>query len=160
MERAYPLVLLAALAACGHPDPVARNEADAALLPAPLNDDSPDPTGGPPANAATSAVEQSAPAAAIPGALRGRWGLTPMDCTTTRGDAKGLLVVSASMLQFYKSRAVPASQIVTTSRSIAGNFHFTGEGQSWTKFESLEVRDIKLLRTESHPVATFTYARC
>ena len=42
-------------------------------------------------------------ATAIPASLHGRWGLTPADCTSTRGDAKGLLIVSADGLKFYES---------------------------------------------------------
>jgi hypothetical protein len=160
MKRAYLLVFITALAACGRPNPIAHNEQDAALLPAPKNDDSPDPDGAPPANAVAAAIAEPAPAATVPVALRGRWGLTPVDCTTTRGDAKGLLVVSAGKLQFYESRAVPVSEIETTQSSIAGNFRFEGEGETWMKFESLQLQERKLVRIESKPAATFTYARC
>jgi hypothetical protein len=119
----------------------------------------PDATGSPPEKAAP-AIEPPQPAAAIPGALHGRWGLTPLDCTSTRGDAKGLLVVGSDNLQFYESRAVPGPNAQTGKDSISGDFHFTGEGQTWTRFESLALQGDKLVRTESNPMASFTYARC
>jgi hypothetical protein len=158
MKRAYLLVFLAGLAACARPSPVADN-ATGAALPArnvqPVN-----ATGAPPANAVAAPGAVPAPATAVPAKLRGRWGLTPLDCTSTRGDAKGLLVVSAGGLQFYESRAVPASNLATTAASINGDFRFSGEGETWTKFESLQLQENKLIRTENDPVTTFTYARC
>ena len=83
-----------------------------------------------------------------------------MDCTSTRGDAKGLLTVGPTELKFYESRAVPGPDTQTGKDSITGNFAFTGEGQTWTKFEALELKGRELVRTESNPVASFTYARC
>ena len=83
-----------------------------------------------------------------------------MDCTSTKGDAKGLLVVSASDLKFYESRAVPTQTAQSGTDSISGDFNYTGEGQTWTKFESLKARGDMLVRTESNPTASFTYARC
>ena len=97
---------------------------------------------------------------AIPVALRGRWGLTPGDCTSTRGDAKGLLVVTANELKFYESRAVPSPAAEVDSDSIVGNFAFTGEGQSWTRFERFELQRHALVRTESNPAASYSYAKC
>ena len=44
--------------------------------------------------------------------------------------------------------------------TIGADFEFTGEGQSWTKFETLQLKKDKLVRTESSPMASFTYARC
>src|SRR5687767_8399070 len=55
----------------------------------------------------TSGDRASATGAAIPEALQGRWALTPDDCTSARGDAKGLLVVSRDELRFYESVAKP-----------------------------------------------------
>jgi hypothetical protein len=96
----------------------------------------------------------------IPAALLGRWGLSPADCTSTRGDAKGLLIVSPTELRFYESRAVPANDAQTDSDSISGDFAFTGEGQSWTKYESLKIDKQVLVRTETKPTASFSYAKC
>jgi hypothetical protein len=44
--------------------------------------------------------------------------------------------------------------------SIGGNFAFTGEGRSWTKYEALKVADHRLTRTEINPPASFSYAKC
>lgn len=153
------LALICALAACGKPDPVADN-ATGANLPVPANEPEPTPLGGPPDNTTDSTVAPTSTAALIPAALQGRWGLTPGDCTSTRGDAKGLLVVSSNEMRFYESRAVPSPGAQADKTSINGNFDFTGEGQSWTKFETLELQKDKLVRTESNPAASYTYAKC
>ena len=146
------------IVACGGRDPVAEEANNTAGLPV-INDAVPDAIGAPPAKAPT-ATGQPAAAAAIPAKLHGRWGLTPMDCTSTRGDAKGLLTIGADDLKFYESRAVPGPNAQTSTDSISGDFHFTGEGQTWTRFESLALQGDELVRTESNPMASFTYARC
>jgi hypothetical protein len=151
--------VIGALAACGKPDPVADN-AVAVNMPVPSNDAAPTPLGGPPENATEKTAPPGASAGLIPVALQGRWGLTPGDCTSTRGDAKGLLVVSSKDLHFYESRAVASPGTETDGDSINGNFNFTGEGQSWTKFETIERQNTKLVLTESNPAASYTYAKC
>ena len=100
------------------------------------------------------------PAAAIPAALHGRWGLTPGDCTSTRGDAKGLLTIGADELRFYESRAVPAAKLETSADTISGDFAFTGEGQSWARYQALELQKDRLVRTERDPTDSFSYVRC
>ena len=96
----------------------------------------------------------------IPAAFVGRWGLTPADCTSTRGDNKGLLTVAADRLSFYEARAVPAGSLKRTKDSVSGDFNFTGEGETWKRYQVLELQDSKLVRTESGPMASDTYARC
>ena len=158
--KIVPVVLaIAALAACNRPDPVAENANNVEALPT-VNEPAPNPTGAPPANAAQAQGSAPAPAGRIPAAVQGRWGLTPGDCTSTRGDAKGLLVVSADRLQFYESRAVPSPGIQVDADSVSGDFAFTGEGQQWTKYQTLERQGDKLVRTQRDPIATFTYVRC
>ncbi len=147
------------LLACSKPDPVAAN-ATAVNVPAAAPKPTLDPQGGPPENQAATALPDAAPKVAIPSALQGRWGLTPADCTSNRGDAKGLLVVTAQGLSFYESRAMPTGGTTADEDSITGNFDFTGEGQNWTKFETLELRNDTLVRTESNPAASYTYAKC
>lgn len=149
------------MAACGRHDPVA-NDAKSVNLPLPANDTTPDPLGGPPENAteAATAPAGGTAAAAIPTSLQGRWGLSPADCTSQRGDAKGLLIVNANELRFYESRAIPSPGVQADSKSVSGDFRFTGEGQSWTKYETVELRKNKLVRTESNPAASYTYAKC
>ena len=107
-----------------------------------------------------SMAQLSSATEAIPASLQGRWGLSPMDCTSKRGDAKGLLVIGPAELRFYESRAVPGRDVQNGTDSIIGNFTYTGEGQTWTKFEALKLNGEELVRTESNPVASFTYARC
>jgi hypothetical protein len=145
--------------ACSRPGPVANNAA-AVNLPAPANVGAPRPEGGPPAGKTEATSRPAATAAVIPVALHGRWGLTPADCTSSRGDAKGLLVVTANGVNFYESRAVPSPGATTDSNSIVGNFAFAGEGQSWTKFETFERHKDMLVRTESNPAASYSYAKC
>lgn len=151
--------LMVAVVACSKRDPVDQQADNTAGLPA-IKDAVPDASGAAPEGAAPSDGRAPAAAAAIPAALQGRWGLTPMDCTSTRGDAKGLLTVGPSELKFYESRAVPGPDTQTGTDSITGTFAFTGEGQTWTKFQALELKGQELVRTESNPVASFTYARC
>ena len=158
-----PLIALAGMLAvvgCGGSDPVANEANNTAGLPV-INDAVPDASGAAPEGTQPGAGgAPAAVSAGIPAALHGRWGLSPGDCTSTRGDAKGLLIVGAADMKFYESRAVPGSDTQADTDSITGNFAFTGEGQNWTKFQSLELKGQELVRTESNPVASFTYARC
>ena len=159
MRTLIACAAIVGLAACGKPGAVANGANNVDALPA-LNTPAPSPTGAPPANAAADTSGAPAPAAGIPAALQGRWGLTPVDCTTTLGDAKGLLIVNSDELRFYESRAVPSPGVQTSPDSVSGNFAFTGEGQQWEKYETLELQKDKLIRTERDPVASFTYVRC
>ena len=122
----------------------------------------PTPEGAPPENETT--FEDTAPgtggAAAIPAALQGRWGLTPADCTSALAKAKGLLIINPGELRFYESRALASPGIQSDNQTIRGNFRFSGEGESWTRFESLKRSGDKLTRTEANPAASYTYAKC
>jgi hypothetical protein len=151
-------VAMLTVVACGGRDPVDDKAKNTTGLPV-INEPAPDATGAPPANAV--AAQPLPPSAAkIPQQLQGRWGLTPGDCMSTRGDAKGLLIIAPVDLKFFESRAVPAADAQTSPDSISGNFAFTGEGRTWTKFQALELQGQQLVRTESSPMASFTYARC
>ena len=168
---AYALVVASALclAACGGGDPVAEDAENATALPSVDNvaggrDGVPSADGAPPQNTAAAPTSGAAPgapaAAAIPAALHGRWGMTPGDCMPTPGGAPGLLIVSKGGMRFYESEAIPVANVETSGDSISADFSFTGEGQSWTKFQALSLDDDRLVRTESSPMASFTYARC
>jgi hypothetical protein len=149
-----------AVVACGGRDPVDKAAKNTAGLPE-INDSVPDATGAPPEKAPpATATTTPAVAATIPAALQGRWGLAPNDCTSTRGDAKGLLIIGPTDVRFYESRAVPGPNAGTSADSISGQFAFTGEGEQWTKFEALQLKGPELVRTESNPTASFTYAKC
>lgn len=174
-----PLVtcaLILTIAACGRQNPVADNanntgnlvavvdQANATANAARAADGKPPATPPPAFPAAASPTGAPPPASAtagqIPAGLQGRWGLTPADCTSALGDAKGLLVVTAGELRFYESRAVPSARAQVYGGSISGNFDFTGEGQRWTRYESLKRSGDKLTRTETNPAASYTYAKC
>ena len=169
MRVRFPIISLAlilAAGACGERQPVS-NQANAAATGAPVPEKAvPSPAGGPsrdqvaaPAPGASSPVSDL-PAVRIPAALQGRWGLSPADCTSALGDAKGLLVVNGTELRFYESRAVPSPGAEVRDDSIRGNFRFTGEGQTWTRFERLELSGRNLVRIDSNPTASYTYAKC
>lgn len=149
------------LAGCGRAGPVDNKATRAAAALPNVNAPAPSASGEP--HGKTTAAD-AAPATVavmkIPAALQGRWGLAPADCTSTLGDAKGLLVVNANELRFYESRAVPASNVDSDAVSIVGNFAFAGEGQRWTKYEALKMDNRTLVRTEMNPAASFTYAKC
>jgi hypothetical protein len=151
--------LVLAVAACGGNDPVDDKVASGATGLPDINAVAPSAAGEPHVDT-QPARPLPAPSSAIPAALQGRWGLAPGDCMPGRNDAKGLLTVAASGLQFYESRAVPAADVTTEPNSASGNFAFTGEGQSWTKYEALKVEKGRLTRTETKPSASFTYAKC
>jgi hypothetical protein len=149
-----------ALAACGGTGPVDKNASNTAGLPD-INAAAPTATGEPHVKTApATAAPARAPSVKIPAALQGRWGLTPADCTTSLGDAKGLLVINSDELRFYESRAVPSADVAADASSISGTFAFTGEGQQWNKYEALKVDKKALVRTEMNPTASFTYAKC
>lgn len=148
------MIVVAAMAACEKRDPVA-DEANA-IPAAPVTNDGAGPlTGGPPGAGASEPG-----AGPIPAALHGRWGMTPADCISTRGDAKGLLEIGPDFLKFYESRAVPGTSIETEANGISGNWNFTGEGQQWSRYVSLQLQGKVLTRTERNPVASYNYARC
>ncbi len=69
----------------------------------------------------------------IPLALRGRWGLVPADCTSTRGDAKGLLTIGAVDLKFYESVGTLTSGTSNDPMQLRGSFAYNGEGMEWTR---------------------------
>jgi hypothetical protein len=147
------------VAGCHSSDPV-DNQANGNALAAPDNHAVPDAVGAAPSAETDANAAGPTAAVTIPAALHGRWGLTPADCTSTRGDAKGLLTISGHDLRFYESIAVPGTDIQSHPTSINGHFNFTGEGQSWSNFVSLKVTGNKLVRTETNPAASFTYAKC
>jgi hypothetical protein len=158
------LALMAMMVACSKPSPVA-NGANAVMgVPPAADHASAKPAGGPPANTSGAAAAAPAPQAttsiAIPAEFQGRWGLTPRDCTTALGDAKGLLVINDHEMRFYESRAVPMADAHLTDSAFTGDFRFTGEGQTWTRFERLERQQNSLVRTEGDPTASFTYVKC
>ena len=106
------------------------------------------------------------PATAIPASLHGRWGLVPADCTSTRGDNKGLLEVGPQTLRFYESRGTLGEGARASERSVRASFAFVGEGMEWTRemeLRLLDGPDPRLQRTEFGPEAMpepLIYERC
>ena len=114
---------------------------------------SPAPTAAPTGDVATT----------IPAAMHGRWGMMPADCTSTRGDAKGLLTIAPTTLKFYESVGTLALETARSDTMIRGQFEFTGEGMNWTRDVELSVSGQTLTRTErggDEPGGPFTYTRC
>lgn len=173
-SRIALLPLLAALAACGGNDgPVDAGANNVAGLPgltevaggeigtASADGSAPTNVLAPGGRAPlTSGDTASARQASFPAPLQGRWGMTPSDCVENAGDRKGLLTVTAGELRYPESVARPARNVETSANSVSGDFDFNGRGQSWTKFQSLELQGDRLVRTESSPMASFTYVRC
>ena len=165
----FPIVTIAAIMTMGacssSNDPVADN-ADNASATSEVDVLPPDESDSTPTNELEAGVDDASasPVEAAPGkipaALQGRWGMTPADCTSKRGDAKGLLTVSSDSLKFYESVAKPVGELKTSGNSASGDFAFTGEGMTWKKYQALEIQNNKLVRTESSPMKSFTYARC
>lgn len=146
-----------ALAACGdsktnEPDNPATPGAD---MPAPAV---PTPTdqGAAPAEPAGNG---------IPIALQGRWGMVPADCTSTRGDAKGLLKIDGKTLEFYESVGTLGEVKEQSATRLRATFAFTGEGMNWSRDEVLDVQDNgqTLVRREYGEDASpepFKYSKC
>lgn len=108
-------------------------------------------------NGATAMVPASTK---IPKPLQGRWGLVPADCTSTRGDAKGLLTVTADTLTFYESRAQLKAVTSADPDRFVGSFAFSGEGQTWTRTETLALQGTTLLRSDEEVTTPLRYSRC
>ena len=77
--------------------------------------------------------------ATIPGAMRGRFGLVPADCTTTMGDDKGLVTIGADSLKFYESVAKLTTATKATATHVEGTFAYEGEGMAWTRKAALDL---------------------
>ncbi len=88
---------------------------------------------------ATGAAE---PEKSIPVALRGRWGMVPADCTSTRGDAKGLITVDASSIRYYESVAKLTKVSERTETALRASFAFSGEGMTWQREVTLRLQDL------------------
>jgi hypothetical protein len=165
----FPIVTIASImtmgACSGSRDPVADNADNPSASQAEIDVLPPDESDSTPANELDAGVDDAsasvkAAPGKIPASLHGRWGMTPADCSSTRGDAKGLLIVSADGLKFYESVAKPAGELKTSGTSASGDFAFTGEGMTWKRYEALEIQSNKLVRTESSPMKSFAYVRC
>lgn len=165
MSRPLRFAILAAalglaLAACsGEPDPSATATSTSEVPTEVIGE--PDATFA----AGDSPADEAAAQGAIPPVLRGRWGLVPADCTSTAGDAKGLLTVSADELKFYESVATLTHVKSASADAVTADFAFSGEGQSWSLQVALSSVDggRTMLRKDTGADAApqpLTYTRC
>ena len=90
----------------------------------------------PPSEASSDLAEKT-----IPAALRGRWGLVAADCTSIRGDAKGLMTIGADSLRYYESVAKLSKVTERSATSLAAGFAFSGEGMEWQRDMTLKLQD-------------------
>ncbi len=156
----FVLPALALLAACDNgtqgagttaEEAAARGEmaANSSVAPAP----------SPPPDTGTPAPTE------LPDVMRGRWGLVPADCTSTRGDAKGLLTIGPDKLQFYESVGTLDTIMEAEPNRIRASFQFEGEGMTWQREVTLDVQDegTTLIRREYGEDAApgpFRYTKC
>jgi hypothetical protein len=161
----YLIFPLFALAACqaNAPDNAANDAVAANQANAPVKDIEtlpPDETIVAPEN--EGAAETPAAEAHIPDSMQGRWGLVPADCTSTRGDAKGLLTITGDTLKFYESRAKLTKVVGNWPEKLEAKFAFTGEGQSWARTETLSLTNSSntLVREGDELAKPLRYARC
>jgi hypothetical protein len=127
------------------PDETITNDSDnSAGMPVPPNPVPPEEAGG------------------IPAAFHGRWGMTPADCTSTRGDAKGLITIDAGSIKFFESKGTLTKVTLNAPENFTGTFAFTGEGQSWTNSQNLKLTGSSntLIRSETDVAQSYSYKRC
>ncbi len=158
--RIAAVALAMALAACSNEQ--AAPDAEPSETVGSAVDAGSDATVGP---ASATPSSPAATDAEIPSVLRGRWGLVPADCTSTRGDAKGLLTIGADKLEFYESVAQLENVKEAGADRIDASYAFTGEGQTWNLDVSLSTPDggETLIRRDSGPDAQpgpLTYTKC
>ena len=163
-----PLAFLLGAVACGGNEPVDDNAENAdglAQVVAEANataeavHDQADQTPPAPGGGDTGQTQTPpTPGAIIPAQYQGRWGMVPADCTSTRGDAKGLITVGDTSIRFYESTATLMDQRGTGGNSFSGRFAFTGEGQRWEKVMTLTRNGDTLARADSD--GRFTYKKC
>lgn len=111
-----------------------------------------------PANVAEANSVAPVPAPTIPAEYRGNWGLVAADCTSTRGDAKGLIRIGERTVRFYESTATLMERLPAQAGRFSGAFSYTGEGQSWETVTSFSRQGDTLTRTEG--AQGFSYTRC
>jgi len=101
----------------------------------------------------------------IPSPMRGRWGLVPKDCSSTMGDNKGLMTVSARELKFFESVAELGAVKQADADHLRASFDYSGEGMTWKHDVTLDLKDggKTLVRTDHGPDAQpgpQIYKRC
>ncbi|MEO7635472.1 MAG: hypothetical protein ABIS38_07490 [Sphingomicrobium sp.] len=139
--------------------------ANAVIEALPPNDSSPAASGKSAAAAPTDPAPSPKLPTSIPAQFHGRWGINPADCSSTRGDAKGLLTINDARLTFYESRGTLDKVLSATANSFDARYGFSGEGQSWDRTERLTLVHDRLERRtdaepDQEPPVRLTYMRC
>jgi len=156
----FPLLALVALTACDSGTQGAgTTEQEAEAAGNIVDNSSVAPAPSPPIETGTPAPTE------IPAAMRGRWGLVAADCTSTRGDAKGLLTITGDKLEFYESVGTLDTVMDAEPTRIRASFDFEGEGMNWEREVVLDVQDDggTLIRREYGDEAApgpFRYTKC
>jgi len=164
---AIPLVFLLGAVACGKNDPVDNKAKNADGLDQVVeqanatadavheqNETAPAPV----TNETAPEIAPPTPGAIIPAQYQGRWGMVAADCTSTRGDNKGLITIGDTSIRFYESTATLAEQRPAKATSFSGLFDFTGEGQRWRKVMTFTRTGDTLERADQE--GRYTYKRC
>ncbi|HVL79924.1 MAG TPA: hypothetical protein VM346_11660 [Sphingomicrobium sp.] len=146
---AFPAFAFLLLAACNDNSPVAKE----------ARQDSPPESAVMSGDKSPTVVDRRG-AGVIPAPLHGLWAMTPADCDRPTGGAEAFIEVRGGELRFQDKTGWPTADAQTTDRSISGNFAFQEGSERSTRFQSLQLRDEKLIRTESDPMRSYTYARC
>ena len=161
MKRiSFALPALLALAACDSGTQGADTTTEEAAADGNLAENSSvAPTPSPPRHRHRRRRPRSPPRSAAAGA----W--SPADCTSTRGDAKGLLTITADKLEFYELVGTLDTIMEAEPTRIRAAFDFEGEGMTWEREVVLDVQDdgATLIRREYGEDAApgpFRYAKC
>ncbi len=159
-----PALLALAIAACQQPTndsniaiDIGVNAAEAANADVEILPASETSAAAPAANG-VEGVRATPGAALIPSQYRGRWGMVAADCTSTRGDDKGLITIEAGTVKFYESLATLKEQRPAIATSFSGLFDFAGEGQTWEKVMTLTRTGDTLERADNE--GSYNYRRC
>ena len=157
-----PALLALALAACQQPadDNIAIESnnlaADVETLPPSDEAGAPAPENG--MTAGNNMADEPSTPDSIPSQYRGRWGMVAADCTSTRGDDKGLITINEGSIKFYEARATLKEQRPAIATSFSGLYGFTGEGQTWEKVVTLTRTGDTLKRADDE--GSYNYRRC
>jgi len=165
---AIPLVFVLSVAACGGNKPVDKKAenadgldqvvAEANATADAVHNDATDNPPAPVTNEKAPEVAPPTPGDVIPAQYQGRWGMVPADCSSDRGDNKGLITVGDTSIRFYESTATLQEKRPAKATSFAGLFDFTGEGQRWRKVMTFTSTGDTLERADQE--GRYTYKRC
>ena len=158
-----PALLALALVACQQPadDNIAiesNNLAAAEVETLPPSDEAGAPASENGMTAGNNMADEPSTPDSIPSQYRGRWGMVAADCTSTRGDDKGLITINEGSIKFYEARATLKEQRPAIATSFSGLYGFTGEGQTWEKVVTLTRTGDTLKRADDE--GSYNYRRC